>query len=347
MTFAGKKLQDIYDSGADRLSEQEVQATNRLKQLKEGHATKLKTDVDGSVSRVKGTASELKTELGTYIDGGLERLKNTIEAETRETNEHTAHLVTELLNLSEKLKGSIASLKRAYEDNIDYLSTSSGDRFVSGVERAKLELEKHDYGLSRHLKAHGTFVINSLQQKLDHVLWESRGDEKQVTGNLFKSYMQKANAIDSHFSALMQKLSSEFQSHYKVLEDAAKASETNADSSAKAILQRAEDYASRTENEISEHFKKTSEQSRQKLDGDLAVVADDLSQMHDATTERLTATTEQLGNSLLAASAQAQETLRQRCQDSKQKINVAMNEFSKRLAERLRTSTDLKNFTGK
>jgi hypothetical protein len=342
MTFAGKKLQDIYDSGADRLSDLEGQALNKLKRFKDDHAEKLKSDVEGCVGRVKGTASELTTELGTYIDGGLQRLRNVIDSETRETNAHTQHLVAELTNLSDKLNASIAALKKAYKDNVEFIKGSSSDRFVSTVERAKLEFEKHDYGSSRHLKAHGTFVANSLQQKLDHVLWESRGDEKQVTGSLFKSYMQKANAIDSHFSALMQKLSSEFQSQYKDLEGAAKRSESSVESEAKTILQRVDDHAGKVEHEISEHFKKVSEQHRQKLDNDLSTVADDLSRIHDTTTEKLGDSTEQLSESLLGASAQAQEALKVRCDDLKQKINTSTADFAKRMAERLRTSTDLK-----
>jgi hypothetical protein len=342
MTFAGKKLQDIYDSGADRLSDLEMQAINKLKRFKDDHAEKLKSDVEGCVGRVKGTAAELTSELGTYIDGGLERLKNVIETETRDTNAHTLHLVTELNHLCDKLNASIVTLKKAYEDNVEYIKGSSCDRFVSTVERAKLEFEKHDYGSSRHLKAHGTFVANSLQQKLDHVLWESRGDEKQVTGSLFKSYMQKANAIDSHFSALMQKLSSEFQNQYKELEGAAKRSESSVEAEAKTILQQVDEHATKVENEISEHFKRVSEQHRQKLDGDLSTVADDLSRIHDATTEKLGDSTEQLSESLLGASAQAQEALKVRCDDLKQKINSQTAEFAKRMAERLRTSTDLK-----
>lgn len=342
MTFAGKKLQDIYDSGADRLSDLEMQALNKLKRSKDDHADKLKVDVEGCVGRVKGTASELTSELGTYIDGGLERLRNTIESETRETNNHTLHLVTELVNLSNKLSASVVTLKKVYDDKVDFMKSSSCDRFISTVERAKLEFEKHDYGASRHLKAHGTFVANSLQQKLDHVLWESRGDEKQVTGSLFKSYMQKANAIDSHFSALMQKLSSEFQSQYKDLESSAKRAESDVDSEAKVILERVDGHASKVEHDISEHFKRVHEQHRQKLDGDLSTVADDLSRIHDSTTEKLGDTTEQLSESLLGASAQAQETLKVRCDDLKQKVSSSTAEFAKRMAERLRTSTDLK-----
>jgi hypothetical protein len=343
MTFAGKKLQDIYDSGADRLAEVEAEALNKLKLAKEGHGDRLKSDVQACMGRVEETASDLKNELGIYIEGSLDRLKNVIEAETRETKAQSLYLVTELTNLSEKLKASIATLRKVYEENLDHVSVTATDKFLGTVERAKMEVGKHEYASSRHLKAHGTFVANSLQQKLDHVLWESRGDEKQVTGTLFKSYMQKANAIDSHFSALMQKFSTEFQSQYKTLESAAKSSESDVDAAAKANLQRTDDYAAKIENQVSEHFKKLSEQHRQKLDGDLAIVADDLSRLHDQTTEKLGENTQQLSESLLSASSQAQDTLKGRCDDMKEKVDAAMTEFGERLQERIRTSTDLKS----
>jgi hypothetical protein len=342
MTFAGKKLQDIYDSGAGLLSELESTVSERLKAAKRAHTDNFRANVEVSGSKISKTAAGLQTDLSENVDHSLERLRRISSNEIKESENHALQMVTELANLSEKLKSSIAALKASHEENVDHIGVSFSDRYMTAVEFSKLELEKQDFASIKHLKAHGTFVSNSLQQKLDHVLWESRGEEKQVTGTLFKSYMQKANAIDSHFSTLMQKLSADFQTFYKTLETEATHSESELESASKTLLSRIDDHATSVENRIIENFNKVSEHHKQKLDGDLGSVADDLSGLHDSTTERLSQSTDQLVTSLVDAAAQAQEALKNRCQELKIRIGGEMQSFGSRLNERITVGTALK-----
>jgi hypothetical protein len=342
MTFAGNKLQDIYDSGCQMLADAELAVTERLKDKKQVHTTQFKSGVEVSAEKVRKTSRELQSELSDQVQSSLAHLQNTARLEIEESRNHSQQLVSDLGSLSEKLKASISALKLAYQERIDQISESFSDRYTTSVEHSKLELERQDFASIKHLKSHGTFVSNQLQQKLDHVLWESRGEEKQVTGTLFKSYMQKANAIDSHFSNLMQKLSGDFQQLYKMLEAEALRSEAELESASKTLLSRIDNHSSSIEKSISENFRITSDSHRKKLDLDLASVADDLSGVHDATTERLSQTTEELVSGLSKTAEQSQASLKSRCQDVRAKIEGQLDNFNERLEERIRRGTSLK-----
>jgi hypothetical protein len=342
MTFAGKKLQDIYDSGAANLAELEGQVTQRLKQSKQEHTETFKKHLEGGVTDVQKNATQLQADLTRNVDKSLDQLRDIAEDEIKECRAHAFQMISELSNLSDKLRLSIAALKEAYGENVEHIGVSFSDRYLTSVEHSKLELEKQEFESSRHLKNHGTTVSFTLQQRLDKVLWESRGDEKHVSGSLFKIYMQKANAIDSHFSSLLQKLSTDFNSSYRSLENETNRAESELGASSKVLLDKVDEHASKIEHRVSEHFQNISDAHRQKLDGDLANVAEDLSNLHDATTEKLGQSTEELVGGLVGSAEEAQEALRKRCQDVKATIARDIQSLSNRLSDRVTTGTSLK-----
>jgi hypothetical protein len=342
MTFTGNKLQDIYDAGSGLLHQLEAQVSTDLKDSKQEHIDQFKVDVELNAKRIKKKADKLKEELSENVQQSLEHLRSAAASEFAESRDYALQMVSDLANLSDKLKSSITALKLAHEEKVERIGVTFSDRYNTAVEYSKLELEKQDFASLKHLKSHGTFVSNQLQQKLDHVLWESRGEEKQVTTTLFKSYMQKANAIDSHFSSLMQKLSSDFQQLYRALEAEAANSDAELETAAQDLLLRIDNHAGAVEDHVTETFHKMSESHKRKLDGDLASIADELSIVHDATTERLSECTEKLVGSLADAASQAQEALKDRCLDLKTKIKSEMDSFNGRLDERIKVGTSLK-----
>jgi hypothetical protein len=342
MTFAGNKLQNVYDSGSDKLVELESGIVDRLKHLKRSHAQTLSKNVHDQTGRIQDTAAALQYELDKYIVGYNDKLNNLIEAEIKETQAFAKHILTEFSGLSDKLKVSVANLKRSHEENLEHVSASSFDKYLNSVELARIELEKHRFAASKHLKANGTFITNSLQQRLDHVLWETRGDEKQMTGLLFKFYMQKANAIDNHFSALMQGLSADFQTQQKKLEDSAKSSENQLLEKAKGILEKVEDEAATAENELKELYGKATETHKKKQESTLTIVADELSTVHDTTASALTKNREELSDSLTTTSAQVRSALQNRCHTVTQQIDTAVEALKARLADQVTSSLALK-----
>jgi hypothetical protein len=218
MTFAGKKFKNLFDSGQERLKEIEITVSDNLTKTASEHSSTRKNGDSSSVTLIENRSKELESDLKAFMEKSIERLQKTMEVEVKETEEHLNTVKLDLSNLSDKLKHSIADLKRSYDDHVHHIRSTLSDQYEGAIENTSVELEKQDFATSKHLRAHGTFVMNSLQQKLDHSLWESRGEEKQYNTSLFKTFMQKANSIDTHFSSLMQKLSDDFQTHYKALE---------------------------------------------------------------------------------------------------------------------------------
>src|SRR5277367_2026843 len=121
MTFAGKKLQDIYDSGAGLLAELESTVSERLKTAKRAHTDNFRSNVETSGSKISKTAAALQTDLSDNVEHSLERLRRVATNEIKESENHALQMVTELANLSEKLKSSIAALKSAHEENVDHI----------------------------------------------------------------------------------------------------------------------------------------------------------------------------------------------------------------------------------
>jgi len=208
---------------------------------------------------------------------------------------------------------------------------------------SEFELEKQDFATSKHLRAHGTFVMNSLQQKLDHSLWESRGEEKQYNTSLFKTFMQKANSIDTHFSTLMQKLSDDFQTHYKALEIVSSETELDLNQQSHTLLSQIGQHSSELELEIQEFFKTTMENHSQSLDGSLTSIAQDLSSVHDATTKKLSEQTREMTASLLTASGDARTNLGTKCSTLREQIDERLQSFLSRLTDKVSTSAILKD----
>ena len=77
MTFAGKKLQDIYDSGVSLLSELETTVVERLKAAKRTHTDTFRENVEVSGSKISKTAATLQTDLGEKFGTDRERLVST------------------------------------------------------------------------------------------------------------------------------------------------------------------------------------------------------------------------------------------------------------------------------
>jgi F0F1-type ATP synthase membrane subunit b/b' len=339
---AGKKLQDIYDSGADRLGQIEGTVSQDLKSSATETASE-RRDGDGQAQvKIEEKSKELELDLRKFKQKSIERLHAVIDEEVKETDAHLKQVVRELESLSARLKKQIAQLKETHNETVDNLKQNLADQFESAVEHSSSDLGKQDFDSIKHLRSHGTFVMNSLQQKLDHSLWESRGEEKQFNSTLFKTFMQKANSIDTHFSTLMQKLSGEYQKHYKLLDEQSEQIDGEIGKESEALLERTEIDAVRLEREIREFFNHELQEHTNKLDTSLNVVAQDLSTMHDTTTNKLTEQTQQLSAALVMASGEARDVLTNNCQDLREKVDKMMMEFKLRMDARIDASVSMK-----
>jgi len=342
MTFAGKKLQEIYDSGSDRLAEVETGVSTSLKETVKEHVQNRRSGKDLNVTNLEAKSKDLQTELRAFMDTSIERVKATMDEQVKETDEHLSGVKLELVNLSEKLKNTIAELKRSHDETVHHIRTTHCDQYESTVEMSTVELKKQDYVSVKRLRAHGTMVMNSLQQKLDQSLWESRGEEKQYNSALFKTFMQKANSIDTHFSTLMQKLSTDFQTHFKVLEGQHQTTEAELNKSYQTLFDQVDKHADQLELQVQEFFQTTLDSHTGILDASLGTVAHDLSTIHDTTTRNLTGQTRDLSSNLVTSSGEARDALSTKCSDLREQIDSRMTGFRKRTDERAGTTASLR-----
>lgn len=340
---AGKSLKDIYDAGFAKLLELEQNSTQQLNTAADDHGEDRKHTDDEALERVEARTGELETELRTFMAASIERLQKVMQSEIKETEQHLTGVRSDLTTLSDRLKSSIFELRKAYEENVDTLCMSLADGYEGTVEASTMELEKQDFASSKHLRANGTIVMNSLQQKLDHSLWESRGEEKQYNSSLFKAFMQKANSIDTHFSTLMQKLSADFQGHFKIVESQASQADPELNRVATELAGEIEGHATQIENDIRQMFQNVLEEHSTKLDNSLGAAAQDLSSVHDATTERLTEQTKQLSDSFVNASSDARDALTNKCTKLRDQIETSMQKFNVRLDEKLQSNKDMRS----
>lgn len=336
MTFAGKKLQDIYDGGSQALSDEESAAKERLRKSKDAHLQDRKDREEGDVGKINAKYGEYETELRGLMTKTVDHIKEAMEDEVKETERHVQYLCGELKLVADKLRSSIKDLQHSHEANINYASSTATDQFESAVEESHLELERNENATTKHLKAHGTFVLNSLQQKLDHCLWESRGDEKQFSGNLFKSYMQRTNSIDTHFSSLLQKMSADLQPNLKALETASTNAQSEVSKDSAQVLEKIENASVETEAYLKQLFQQTLDEHTHSLNQHLSNMTEDLGRVHDGTTSQLTEQTREHSTNLIVASGEAQEALKVRCKTMRTQVDTTMDSFTQRLDERLK-----------
>lgn len=336
MTFGGKNLQEVYDGGSKSMTELEAELKAKLKQLVDAHAEGRRSDEEKAVGKVEERFAEFEADLRKIMDATVQRIKDSMQEEIGETEKHVQVLNGDLKVVADKLRGTIVELKRAHEASTNFISETATDEFEASVEESQLEIEKQDNSASKHLKAHGTFVMNSLQQKLDHCLWESRGDEKQFSGALFKTYMQRASGIDNQFSQHMQKLQAEGQTHYKTLETAAQSAEQALDSDMERVLGEIDSRGKETEQNLKTDFERTSAEHAETLKSSLITVTEGLGRTHETNTMRLNEETRELSTALVVASGEAQEALKAKCEQIRNEVDTQMVEFNKRLDEKMK-----------
>ncbi|MBC7998822.1 MAG: hypothetical protein IAF58_12810 [Leptolyngbya sp.] len=336
MTFGGKNLQEVYDGGSKSMTELEAEVKGKLKTVVDGHVATRDAEEATATGKIDERFKEYESELKKVMEATVERIKQTMTEEISETERHVQYVNGELQLVADKLRGTIVDLKRTHEASVNFVSETATDEFEASVEESQLEVEKQDNTAGKHLKAHGTFVLNSLQQKLDHCLWESRGDEKQFSGALFKTYMQRASGIDNQFATQMQKLTSEIQGHFKTLESATQTAETTLDGDMGRVVEEIDKRGKDTEDILKQEFEKIGTAHLETLKNSLITVTEGLGRTHESNTQRLNAETKELSTALIVASGEAQEALKNKCDQIRVQVDTTMQSFTQRIDDKLK-----------
>jgi gas vesicle protein len=342
MSLSGKKLQEIYDGGVLQLSEMEATISGVLRKISEDESEARGNGDNSAQAKIEDKSKHLHAELKQFHAESVERLQKTIDSELQETREHVVQLTSDLNSLVERMRKQIVTLQAAHEHSLVNLRQNLGDQFEGLIENSNSDLGQQEFVVTKRLRTYGTLIINSLQQKLDQSLWESRGEERQYNTALFKAFMAKANSIDTHFAALMQKLTEEFETQFKTLEGQAQQAESHFYDETKGLLEKVGEHAQITEKEIQDFYKKETNAHTTRLDRSLNDQAQELSGVHDSTTNELGSRTKELSKSLLTSSGEVREALTKKVVELNEKIDKMMSQFNDKVQKLTSGSIDLR-----
>lgn len=336
MTFAGKKLQDIYDSGSAQMSELEENSIRKLASKSSEHVSERLESEQQSKMEVAAKAAAVEEEIKRQARETAERMKNAMESEKESTANHLRAMLERLTVFTGELKLAIAELKNSYQAGLDDNYQNASDYYSGTVEMAGQDIENQHYESGQRLRSQSSFFANSLQQKLDHSLWESRGSEKQSNSQLFRNYMQKANGIESHFATLMQRLQDRFQEGFNELESYA--AETEASLNDCTEDQKIDSVLTDIEKDINEIFASARDANRETLKDKFEGTREQIEDLSRDTAKQLKSEVNELTSKLSQSSLQSNHSLRKKCDEIKEKIQSDMQSFVGRMTENVTES---------
>ena len=220
MTNTGKNLQAIYNNGSKKLIEIENLVQSELISQGQTEIHKFKKSQDSFSSLVEDQYTKLESELNNACEKSLKNFEQLVHDEYVDIKEHLDGLKHQVNHLTKHLQDKLNDFKLEKQDILQKNELTCKNEIGNVHKKKSIEIEKQGFGTIKHLRNHATNSINLLQQKLDSSLWESRSMEKNVNSTFFKTYMQKASGIETHFSNLIQQLNTELQNNYKILEQA-------------------------------------------------------------------------------------------------------------------------------
>lgn len=338
MTLAGKKLQIIYDGGTEQMSNIETDSIAKLTGTANKHASQQRNIAATHSSTVEAKSQEIEGELHGLMDKSVKRLEKLKEQETEKCKEHTDSLTEELRRIGDLVRESVDSIKAGLSDRLNDVKHELSSEFDKTYEQNVAGLMGSNFEGSKEIRAHATGLTNSLQQKLDQSVWEQKGGEKQIVAQLYKNYMQKASAIETHFSQIMQKLSVEFQTQYKTVEERASQAKTDIDNDIEKSLTAIEQASSDGERDINAFFGKLTSEHEAELESEFEKVNKEIEQANKTATTDLKQKTQDYSSSLLTAATSSLESLKAACNDSIKNADTMHNDFLNRIEERVKTT---------
>ncbi len=253
MTMPGKKLQEIHDEAAAKLAEvglsqRSLMQTAVCESLKSGE-----TLVSDSGNKLDQSSHLYESEIQSVLSRIIKEIGKVINLEQSETERRLNSLTNNLTELSTRLANSITEFEHIQATTANLVSEEVRHASSQEFNSHAAELHIQESASSKTLKVQDTFVENTFQQKLDHALIEARGEEKQLTGRISKTFLQSVNTIDTQTSTWIEKLSQRFDAHTAsldsefaeantVLEEKLKTASLEANSLAETIQQKTHQF---------------------------------------------------------------------------------------------------------
>lgn len=344
MTFSGKKLQDIYDSGSARLSQLEEHSMNTLQEKSRLHTSQRQESEQQSKMEVAAKAAYVEEEIKKQAKEASNRIKEAVQGESEATKKYLEQILERLSIFNIDLQKALISLNEIYESNSDDNFMRASDQYSSTAEGMAVEIETQHYSSGQHLRSQAGFFLNSIQQKLDHSLWECRGSEKQSNSLLFRNYMQKANTIESHFANLMQRLNTEFQTEFARLESTATAAidEDNLNQLTEDFQNKIDAILQGIEKEINNTFAQSAENILKNLQGKFEGLAEQIKDLGEETGRELKHESAEIIARLQQASSNSNQALSKKLDDARQKMEDGLKDFAERMQAKVDNSATVK-----
>ena len=338
MTLAGKKLQDIYDAGAETFVELEAQAKDGFRRAKEEHEHSMTTLSEGSSQSLRNQSSDLQTELRQLIDSSVGRLQKIQTQENKGNKSYALGLMEELRVRCEQMQSKLAALKQSHSENVELASSLSHQTYSSGVETAKIELTENAAQARENLNLFGATMVDDLLGTFEQSAMKEHSRARESLEAYFSTAKESSAVMSAQFSALVQTFSGECNSRQKASKSSAAQTEKEVGSAVNASLETLDKQSALLEQKINKIYAELTEAYFKTMDEGLSSFADELSVLHDDTTERLSKSSEDLANELLSDFTKAQGGLRDACETASNKVAGDFSSFKGRIEIRLQSS---------
>ena len=343
MTLVGKKLQDIYNSGAKTLIELQEQSTNDFEQAGKEHAQSMKQLGEKSSLSLQDKSSNLQTELKKLMQASLERLENVLLKESNQNQAFVLSLIAELQTRTEQMKSKLVALGQSHQENVDFAFNVACQHYLSNLETDKISLDESAAQHTIGLTGYGATVADKLLQTMEQAFWQQHEQSQEASGSFFTSAREQEGDVADHTSLLTQKFTSGCQNRLAAARTLANKATEEVEASIRSLLEIITRHASSVESESNEKYTHLTDSHFQKVDARLSDFADELSNLHDGITDQLMKETEELSADLLSASTQAQDGLRFKCDQAVNSVNSDFSNFKQRLDTRLQLSRGQKH----
>jgi hypothetical protein len=338
MTFAGKTLQDIYNSGSNQLNELEETSTNKLTNKASSHLSERQESEQQSKMEVAAKAAAVDEEIKRQAREAEDRIRLALDKEKATSQAYMNDLSQRMMSFNSDIKKAIEELRTSYESSLDDGYLRASDHYSSMVEGSVSSLQTQHYESGQRLRSQASFFANTLQQKLDHSLWESRGSEKQSNSALFRNYMQKANNIESHFSTLLQRLNNEFKTEFGKLETYAQEGEDDSASESEALSKKIDKILVEVERDINEIFGGCVASNQQALIEKFAGTIEQVQDLGAETGKQLREDTNEIVSNLTVAARESEKSLKKKCDEVTERMQLDMQAFVGRINSKVNES---------
>lgn len=338
MTSSGKQFKDIYGAGAKTLVDLQEQASKGFKEAREEHLQDMKTLAQKSSQSLQEKSASVQTELKQLMDESLERLENILLAENDSNQAFTLSSVAELQTRTDQMKSKLAALGLSHKENVDLAYNVACEGYLSNLETAKINLDDDVAQLTTGLNKYLNTAADNLLQTSEQMFWQEYEQSQETCDSFFALARQQETNVSDYISSLGQTLLTGCQNKLTATKRSASSASEEVESSIRSLLETMARHGSYVENQSKEKYVQLTERHFQRVDARLSDFADELSTLHDGINDQLLKLAEELSADLLSASTQAQDGLRDKCDQSVNSVSSAFVEFKQRLEKRLHIS---------